>query len=153
MCLRSYTVLYKLFYCLYGYYSSVLLLCMCIDEVSLSAESDSSSEEYEDQKQYDRRQHKAARAWKKIRGELLHGAVASFSIPPKAICMMCQSENATVLCKQCGSRGYFCEPCAISFHANINILHAPVIQKVCTLCMSTINIYIVIVCQPTSLKL
>ena len=123
----------NIYICVYYY------IIMCIDEVPLSTESDSSSEEYEDQKQYDRRQHKAARAWKKIRGELLHGAVASVSIPHNAICMMCQSKNATVLCKQCGSRGYFCEPCAISLHANINILHAPVIQKVYTLCMSAFS--------------
>lgn len=106
-----------------------------------------------------RRQYKDVRAWKKIRGELLHGAVASVSIPPNTICMMCQSKNATVLCKQCGSRGYFCEPCAISLHANINILHARVIEKVCILCISAfINIHIAIVChiltfKPTSLKL
>jgi len=27
-----------------------------------------------------------------------------------------------------GNQDYFCEPYAISLHANINILHAPVIQ-------------------------
>ena len=92
-----------------------------------------SSEEQEDQLQippYQRRQHKAAEAWKEIRTSLLHGAVASLSIPTKPICVICRKEVATVLCRQCSSHGYFCEACAINSHSSINILHAPVIQKV-----------------------
>ena len=107
---------------------------MYIDEVPMSADYATSSEEQEeDQLQippYQRRQQKAAEAWEEIRKELLHGAVVSIPIPSNAICIICRKEAATVLCKQCGSQGYFCEACAINFHSNINILHAPVIQKV-----------------------
>lgn len=73
---------------------------------------------------------KAAEAWEEIRKELLHGAVVSIPIPSNAICVICHKEAATVLCKQCGSHGYFCEACAVNLHSSINLLHAPVIQKV-----------------------
>ena len=79
---------------------------------------------------YQRRQQKAAEAWEEIRKELLHGAVASVSIPTNSVCIICQEEAATVLCRQCGNNGYYCEACAINLHSTTNILHAPVIQKV-----------------------
>ena len=99
----------------------------------MSADYPSSSEEQEepqDQPPYQRRQQKSAKAWEEIRKEILHGAVVSIPIPSNAVCIICH-EDANVLCKQCGSNGYFCEECAINLHSNINILHAPVIQKVC----------------------
>ena len=78
---------------------------------------------------YQRRQKKSAEAWEEIRKELLHGAVASISIPNNSVCIICHKEAATVLCRQCGN-GYYCEACAINLHSTVNILHAPVIQKV-----------------------
>jgi len=108
---------------------------MYIAEVPMSADYATSSEEQEEDQQqispYQRRQQKADEAWKEIRKELLHGAVVSIPIPSNAICVICHKEAATVLCKQCGNNGYFCETCAINLHSSINILHAPVMQKVC----------------------
>ena len=115
---------------------------MYIDEGPLSVENDSSSEEYEYQTQYEQRQHKAAKNWQKIREELLHGAVTSILIPCDTVCILCQKDEANVLCKQCGNQGYFCEPCAINLHTNINIFHAPVIQKICNCYIYVENITI-----------
>ena len=99
-------------------------------DVYATASSDSGEDEGVTQSQYEKRKHKAAKAWMEIREQLLHGAVASIPIPCNAICILCNDEKANVLCKQCGGQAYFCESCALILHGQINIFHMPIIQKV-----------------------
>lgn len=100
-------------------------------DVPVSHSDDSEEAECESmQSEYEKRQHKAIKAWEEIREKLLCGAIESVTIPLHTICKFCNEEEATVLCKQCGSQAYFCEQCALSLHAQINIFHMPIIQKV-----------------------
>ena len=81
-----------------------------------------------------------------IREQLLCGSVTSIPIPIGTVCKLCNDKEAIILCKECGSQGYFCERCALSLHAQINIFHIPIIQKVASYLINvlayTISTYI-----------
>jgi len=80
---------------------------------------------------YYKRQRKATEAWAEIREQLLCSTVASIPLCNGAICILCKTQQAVVLCRQCGSQGCYCEQCALDIHAECNLFHTPFIQKVC----------------------
>ncbi|PFX27864.1 hypothetical protein AWC38_SpisGene7413 [Stylophora pistillata] len=52
-------------------------------------------------------------------------------LPEDASCGLCEGDNATVRCQDCGHRQFFCRPCAIALHQDRNIFHSLEVLEVC----------------------
>lgn len=67
--------------------------------------------------------------WEKIRHLLRAAVTESEALPLKQVCLHCQA-SASMRCKQCGTKGYYCHQCFLDSHSSVNIFHAAEIWKV-----------------------
>ena len=65
--------------------------------------------------------------WEKIRHKIRIAVTESTALPILQACLLCQ---ATMRCKECGPKGYYCLECFLTSHSSVNIFHAAEIWKV-----------------------
>ena len=57
--------------------------------------------------------------WEKIRHKIRTGVTES-ALPILQACLLCEA-SATMRCKQCGPKGYYCLECFLTSHSSVNI--------------------------------
>ena len=70
-----------------------------------------------------RRNYSSVANWEKIRDKLLTTAVGEETLPEKYVCAVCKQREATVRCRYCGPRQFFCLICAHDLHVKRNQFH------------------------------
>lgn len=64
----------------------------------------------------------SAVGWESIRRELRVAVTEMASMPLSQVCLYCNTP-ASVKCKQCGPKGFYCHGCFVACHSNVNIYH------------------------------
>ena len=67
--------------------------------------------------------------WEKIRHKIRTAVTESAALPILQACLLCEA-SATMRCKQCGPKGYYCLECFLTSHSSVNIFHVAEIWKV-----------------------
>lgn len=67
--------------------------------------------------EFHQRNYSSVANWEKIRDKLLTTAVREETLPEKYVCAVCKQREATVRCRYCGPRQFFCSTCAHDLHA------------------------------------
>ena len=68
--------------------------------------------------------------WAGVRDGIVHGALEESCLPRGVMCVVCREEEASIRCRDCGFRQYFCRQCAASLHGVRNLFHVLEIWKV-----------------------
>ncbi len=67
--------------------------------------------------------------WATIRGSIEKAIVERAVLPQLQTCLNCP-DPASIWCKRCGPKSYFCEECFFNLHRKVNIFHVAEIWKV-----------------------
>lgn len=74
----------------------------------------------------------SAAGWESIRRELRAAVTEMASMPLSQVCLYC-STLASIKCKQCGPKGFYCHGCFVACHSNVNMYHVAEKWEVCYL--------------------
>lgn len=76
-----------------------------------------------------RRKEKLAEKWNALRTGAYKKMIHTYALPPSRKCAMCNNDDATVRCQQCGPL-FMCKSCCFDIHSQLHYHHFPELWQV-----------------------
>ena len=60
--------------------------------------------------------------WKCVRQKMLGIVTEMAAMPLSQVCLHCEA-LASIRCRQCGTKGFYCQECFLRYHSEVNVFH------------------------------